>query len=261
MWTAAGLGLAFAASVLTKLSALGLAPGFACALALLAWRERRGRWVAPVVAGALAAAVPIVPLLARQHDRVGSLAAARRRPQRRVRAGRRGGHHVSGFFSYLWQYVLPPTGSMTNFFGVEWLPKDFWTPMWVGKFGWFDYQFPPAVNHAAFALYVLIAVAALAALILRGRRDWALAVLFAIVAGGLCGAIAKAGYQLRVQGNTIFEQARYLMPLLALYAFAVALAVSLLRRRAELAVIGLLAGASAVHLLGAFILTVRRYYL
>jgi hypothetical protein len=170
------------------------------------------------------------------------------------------GSHVSGFFSYLWQYVLPPTGSMTNFFGVGWAPKDFWTPLWVGKFGWFDYQFPQTVNGLAFALYVLIAIVALVALI-RRRSDWALAALFAIVAGGLCGAIAKAGYQLRVQGNTIFEQARYLMPLLALYAFALALAVSLLRRRAELAAIGLLAGASALHLLGAFILTVRRYYL
>jgi hypothetical protein len=150
---------------------------------------------------------------------------------------------------------------MTEFFGGGWAPKDFWTPLWVGRFGWFDYSFSTTVSAAAFWAYALIGVAALVALVLHWRREWALVAVFAIVAGGLCGAIAKAGYQLRAQGHTIFEQARYLMPLLALYAFALALAVSLLRRRAEVAVLGVLAGVSALHLVAAFILTVRRYYL
>ena len=221
VWTAVGLGLAFAASVLTKLSALGLAPGFACALALLAWRERRGRWVAPVVAGALAAAVPIALYLI-----VNTLVWDRSLLPGGVRSAAAGpavaaGSHVSGFFSYLWQYVLPPTGSMTNFFGVGWLPKDFWTPMWVGKFGWFDYQFPAAVNHAAFALLRASSRSP------RWPRSSS--------GGGATGRsrccsrsspAACAGRSRRpatscgVQGNTIFEQARYLMPLLALYAFA-----------------------------------------
>jgi hypothetical protein len=171
------------------------------------------------------------------------------------------GAHVSGFASYVWQYFLPRTGSMTDFFNSGWLPKDFWTPLWVGRFGWFDYEFPHRANSAAFALYVAIAVAAVAALVLRHRRAWMLVLVFGCLAMGLVGAIARAGYQLRAQGHMIFEQARYLMPLLAIYAAAIALAVSLLRRRAEVVALGLLASAAALNLLGAFILTVRRYYL
>ena len=165
------------------------------------------------------------------------------------------------FWAYLWQYVLPPVGSMTDFFHVGWTPKDFWTPLWVGRFGWFDYQFPDRVNDAAFVFYVVVAVAALAAILLHRRREWPLWLLFTATAAGLAGTIARAGYPLRASGNPIFEQARYLMPLLALYALAFALAASLLKRRAEVAVLSLLVAVSSLHLLGAFILTVRRYYL
>jgi hypothetical protein len=49
--------------------------------------------------------------------------------------------------------------------------------------------------------------------------------------------------------------------LLGLYALALGLAFSLLRRRALVAVTSLAVALSALHLLGAFILTVRRYYL
>ncbi len=168
---------------------------------------------------------------------------------------------VSGFWTYLWQYLLPPVGSMTDFFHVAWTPRDFWTPLWVGKFGWFDYEFPHAVNTVAFVVYVVVAVAALAAILRRRRREWPLWLLFTLTAGGLAGAIAKAGYPLRSQGHFIFEQARYFMPLLALYAAALALAASLLRRRAEPAVLSVLVAVSSAQLLGAFILTVRRYYL
>ena len=42
---------------------------------------------------------------------------------------------------------------MTDFFHVGWTPKDFWTPLFVGRFGWFDYGFPPNVNNFAFVVY------------------------------------------------------------------------------------------------------------
>jgi 4-amino-4-deoxy-L-arabinose transferase-like glycosyltransferase len=264
VWSATGIGLAFAASVLVKLSALGLAVGFALGLALLAWRRRRGRWKAPVLAGVAAGAVPLA-LYALLNSLVwdrplvpGGVSAAATGP-----AGPAGpsGQAVSGFWTYLWQYLLPPVGSMTNFFHLAWLPRDFWTPLWVGKFGWFDYEFPHTVNTIAFVFYVVVAIAALAAILLHRRREWLLWLLFTLTAAGLAGAIAKAGYPLRSHGHFIFEQARYFMPLLALYALALALAASLLRRRAELAVLSLLVAVSSAQLLGAFILTVRRYYL
>jgi len=259
--TATGMGLVAAASVLTKLSALGLAVGFALGLALMVWRQRHGAWRKPALAGVAAAALPLalyalVNTLVWDRSLVpGGVADAAGGPAARP------GQVVSGFPAYLWQYVLPPVRSMTDFFHVGWTPKDFWTPLWVGKFGWYDYQFPDRVNTAAFVLYVVVAIAALAAILLHRRREWPLWLLFTATAAGLAGTIARAGYPLRSTGNPIFEQARYLMPLLALYALALALAVSLLRRRAELVVLSLLVAVSSAHLLGAFILTVRRYYL
>jgi hypothetical protein len=259
--SAVAIGLVVAASVLTKLAALGLAVGLVLGLALLVRRQRDDRRRAPALAGVAAAAVPLglytlINTLVWGRSLVpGGVADAASAPTARPAEA------VSGFWAYLWQYVLPPVGSMTDFFHVGWTPKDFWTPLWVGKFGWFDYQFPDRVNTLAFWFYAVVAVAALAAILLHRRREWSLWLLLTATAAGLAVAIARAGYPLRSTGNPIFEQARYLMPLLALYALALALAASLLRRRAAVAVLSLLVAVSSLHLLGAFILTVRRYYL
>jgi hypothetical protein len=172
------------------------------------------------------------------------------------------GEQASGFITYLWQYFLPKLGGMTDFFGAGWAPKDFWTPLWVGRFGWYDYQFPPLVNKAAFVIYAVIAVAAVVALVPRIRRQWLPLLVFALLAGGLVGAMARAGYPLRASGIQIFEQARYLMPLLTLYALALALAASLLRRhRLVAAALALFLVGSQLHLLAAWELTIQRYYL
>ena len=46
----------------------------------------------------------------------------------------------------MWQYSFPKLGGMTDFFGVTWTVQDLWVPLWVGNFGWYDYQFPTFVN-------------------------------------------------------------------------------------------------------------------
>ena len=95
---------------------------------------------------------------------------------------------------------------MTDFFRVGWTPKDFWTPLFVGRLGWMDYQFPQAVNTIAFVLYSVVAIAALVALVPRLRREWILWAIFAGLTAGLVVAIARAGYPLRAGGNYLFEQ-------------------------------------------------------
>jgi hypothetical protein len=107
----------------------------------------------------------------------------------------------------------------------------------------------------------VVAVAALVALVPRIRRDALIVVVFAVLTAGVLLAIARVGYPLRASGNFLFEQARYLLPLLGLYAFALGLAFSLLRGRALVAVTSVAVALSSVHLLAAFVLTVRRYYL
>ena len=68
--------------------------------------------------------------------------------------------------------MLPRAGSMTDFFHVGWTPKDFWTPLFVGRFGWFDYQLPAHRQQLiAFVLYAVVAVAAVVALVPRLRRE------------------------------------------------------------------------------------------
>jgi hypothetical protein len=259
---AVAIGLVLALSGLTKISALGFLPGTVLGVALLLWRRApAGGWFRPALAAALAAGVPV--LVYTLVNRIvwgrgiipGGIGAAARGP-----SGRKS-EHASNFLTYLWEYVLPPVGSMTDFFRVGWTPKDFWTPLFVGRFGWFDYQFPNAVNSVAFVVYSVVAVAALVALVPRLRREWILWAIFSALSAGLVVAIARAGYPLRAGGNYLFEQTRYFLPLIGLYVLSLGLAFSLLRGRALAVVTSVVVGVSSVHLVAAFVLTVRRYYL
>ena len=258
---AAGIGLVAALAGLIKLAGLGLVPGAALAVVLLLWKNAPAGRLRPALAAAAGFGIPALIYLVLMGlvwnlpivpNAVGDAAAA---PTGRGTAG------ASKFATYVWQYFLPRTGGMTDFFHVGWTPKDFWTPLFVGRFGWFDYGFPPNVNNFAFVVFAVVAVAALVALVPRIRRDALIVVVFAVLTAGVLLAIARVGYPLRASGNFLFEQARYLLPLLGLYAFALGLAFSLLRGRALVAVASVAVALSSVHLLAAFVLTVRRYYL
>jgi hypothetical protein len=258
---AAAIGVTVAFAGVVKLSGLGLAPGAALGVALLLWRNAPDGWLRPALAALAGVAIPLAvyalletvvwhyPLLP---GTVGEVASS---------PSPTGVKGTSGFASYLWEYVLPRVGSMTDFFHVRWTPKDFWTPLFVGRFGWFDYGFSSTINNVAFVFYAVIAIAALAALIPRLRRDWLLVVVYLALAAGLAVAIARVGYPLRASGNFLFEQARYVLPLIGLYALALALAFSWLRGRALVAVTSIAVGLASMHLLAAFVLTIRRYYL
>ena len=106
-----------------------------------------------------------------------------------------------------------------------------------------------------------MAIAALVALVPRLRREWILWAIFAGLTAGVAIAIARAGYPLRAGGNYLFEQTRYFLPLIGLYAISLGLAFSLLRGRALAVLTSVVVGVSSVHLLAAFVLTARRYYL
>ena len=260
--SAAGIGLVVAASVLTKLSALGLVVGLVLGLALLVWRQRHGRWRAPALAGVAAAAVPLglyalINTLVWDRSLIpGGVADAACGPTAPPQEA------VSGFWAYLWQYVLPPVGSMTDFFHVGWTPKDFWTPLWVGKFGWFDYQFPDRVNDGRLRPLRRrrgrraggdppappARVAAVAAVHRDGRRagrdDRARRLSAALDgqpdlrAGALPDAAARA-LRARLRAGRLAAQAA----------------------RGDRRAVAARRGVVSMHLLGAFILTVRRYYL
>ena len=264
-WLAAALGLAMVAAPLVQIRGLGLAPGWAVGVLALLWlRSAPGTRLRNALAVALPAAIPLVlyevvnvliwdrPLIP------GGVSAA-------AGAGAPAGRDVTGFPTFVWQYFFPKLGGMTDFFGVTWTVQDLWVPMWVGKFGWYDYQFPTFANRLALLAYLVIGAAALAALVVQLRRRggnvrW-LTLVYALLAAGLVYAIARVAYPMRADGGRIFEQARYVMPLISLYALALALAFSWLKGRAAPIVVGTFTAVCMVQLLWAFELTVVRYYL
>jgi hypothetical protein len=152
---------------------------------------------------------------------------------------------------------------MQDYFHAAWTPKDLWVPIWVGRFGWSDYQFPTLLNRGALVVYAVIAVAALVVLVrcLRSRPELRAPVaIFALLGLGLVVLVARVGYPLRVSGSGVFEQGRYYMPLIPLYALVLVLAAQILsERRARLALAAFLA-VTVLHFGGALGLTAKRYY-
>lgn len=268
---AGALGAAVAVGVLTKLTFVGLIPGAAAGMALAAWRDRNGSW--PALSRALAvavgiAAVPIAAYLvlnvtvwhrpALGSSVIGSIAQGQTTPGHAPG----GAGTFRGFLSYLWQFYLPPLPSMFHYFTG--LPlKHFWVHGFIGRFGWLDYGFPDAVY--AVGTWLLVAIAALAAAGLWRARAALRARLpelaaYVLVVLGLVVVIARAGWHARVNGDPPFEQARYLLPLLALYGAIVALAARSAGRRWGPVLGAALVGLAFAHDVFAQLVTFGRYY-
>jgi hypothetical protein len=261
---AAAVGLLLMLGVLVKTQVLAFAPGVALALAIAAWRERpaapwralgagAGAAVAPLaVYGLLGATVWDRPLF----DRVSSVTSG-------AAAGAPREWHLSEQLSYLWQLYLPRTPNLDELIpGVP--PYDMWFEGLVGRFGWLDYGFPAWVYPVAAAIWVVVAALAGAGLWHRRaslRRRLPELAVFAAMAVGLAVAVGTAAYQSFVNtGGEVFVQARYLLPLLPLYALFPALAVGALGPRRAPVVAVLLIGGVLAHGLFAQLQTVVRFY-
>jgi hypothetical protein len=117
-------------------------------------------------------------------------------------------------------------------------------------------------NDGRWLLYALLALALAGLVRLRGgiRPLLPIFVCFAVMAVGLLGAIGYAGIRYRLSNGYPFEQARYLFPLLPLYATFVVLAARGLPRRWAPSLGGLLVVLAMTHGLFAETLTISRYY-
>jgi hypothetical protein len=259
----AAIGAAVALGLLTKLTFLGLVPGAALGVLLLARRDRSWRpaGLAALVAGAPALAYVVVnrlvwdrPLLA---GGTGVPAPASGGPAPSL-------DPVAGL-SYMWQLYLPRLPFMSDQFeGPNPMPN-LWVHGIVGRFGWLDAFWPEVVYTAA--RWVLVGVVVLAAVeiaraarrgAMRGR--WVELATYAAVLGGLLVLIGWAGYRARVTGAPGFEQARYLLPLLPLYGAAVALAARFWGPRLGPAVGALLVALALSHVVLAQLLVVSRFH-
>ena len=262
------LGAAVAAGALAKLTFLGLVPGIVLGVGLLATgRGKAGRRWPAVCATAVAGAAPLIAyaiVSAKMWSRPvlsGTVGDVVKVPGARV--GARGDQISTSYrLSYLWQLYLPRLPFMRKLFDY-FPPYETWLKGGVGRFGWLDFGFPAFVYQAAATVY--IGLAGLAGYAVGSMRvalksHWREAVTYGVMAGGLLAEIAFAGLDYRQRTGYIFEQARYLLPLLSLYAAIVVLALRAFPVRIGSKVgVGLVLLAMA-HSVFAQLLTISRYY-
>jgi 4-amino-4-deoxy-L-arabinose transferase-like glycosyltransferase len=260
--TGALLGAFLGAGLVTKLTMLAFVPAVLVAVALLVRRGFSSDRRAALQGSALALGLGFGPLA------VYAL-LSRFVWRRSTVAGGVGsvpgtfGRHFNTLeeLSHIWQLYLPHL----------WMRPQFtYLPLWktwfkglVGRFGWLDYELPEWVFPVALVLTIAAIVLALALLVRRRQAVRARAGelgVYALVIVGLCGEIGVQSYRAWIQNGEVFEQPRYALPLLALYAGVVALALRALPRRwgpvAAVAFVVLAFG----HDLYAQMVTVARYY-
>jgi 4-amino-4-deoxy-L-arabinose transferase-like glycosyltransferase len=239
---AAACGAVLGAGVLIKTQLLAFAPAVALAFVLArapwrAWAAGASAATLPLALyGALGATVWSRPVL----DRVGVLGGD---------SGRSG--TLTNQLSYAWQEYLPRLPGMADLVpGIQ--PYSLWFKGLVGRFGWLDYGFPEWAYLIALVIVGATTVAA-GRCLWRERRERAreLAVL-GLAALGLMGAVATVSYH----AVPPFDQGRYLLPLLPLFALIPALAVRTAGRTAG----ALLLVAALGFSVFAQLVTIARYY-
>jgi hypothetical protein len=222
------LGGLIAAGLVTKLNFVGLAPGAAFGLALLARREARTigvsayyRLLAPALAiavspGVLYGLINLFshhPLFGLVSGEAAGLASA--------------GHTISGGFDYIWQFYLPRLPWMHNDFNGVSTTRQIWFRDTIGLYGWGDTTFPEWVYNLALIPIGAIVVLCLRTLIasravLRARLAELLS--YAVMTLGLLVLIGVSGYLSYPAAAAEFTDARYLLPLVGLWGAILALA-------------------------------------
>jgi 4-amino-4-deoxy-L-arabinose transferase-like glycosyltransferase len=260
---AAGLGLVLALGMLTKAVMIGLIPIAVWALLWGAARLRDDlRAVGRRIGAATAAfAAPMGTYLVLAHTvwHRGLYTGA----SGFVSAPGVGGQPFSWtkYLSFTWQLAMPRLPSMTDLLPGTPIRDTFLYGL-LGRFGWLDYGFSDRVDHIG--QYVVEALGLLAIVFVATHwrtalRRWPELLGYLGTVAAIFAVVGIASYRARLNGGTTFEQARYLLPLLALYGLAVGAAVSALGRWGRV-----LAACLIVLVLGhdlfSQLITLQRYY-
>jgi 4-amino-4-deoxy-L-arabinose transferase-like glycosyltransferase len=260
------LGAFLGLGLVTKFTMLGFLPAVALALALglrRAWPARR----APALRGAawavgLAAAPALLYLaldrLVWRHGLIptstGSVPAGPGAPAK---------FNLREELAHIWQLFLPHLWMRPQF---TYLPLwQTWFKGFTGRFGWLDYVFPWWFYRIALAVCLLAGLLAAGELVRRRsalRRRLGELSVYALALLGLCVEVGVQSYREWVQSGGFghFEQARYLLPLLCLYAAIAALAVRFGGRRWGPVLGVALVTLALAHDLFAQAITISRYY-
>ena len=271
----AWIGALAAVGLIGKINMLGVLPGIGIGLLVLVGRslpaERREAVRGAVLATGIVAAVAVVYMALNSivWDRglffgsggghpLGSAVGA----VGRVDPAHTPARTIGDALSYGWQFYLPRLPFMQSLF-FEFPLRHIWFDGFIGNFGWLDYRLPAAIYNVALAIAAVIGVLAgrelyLRRQVLRGRIG-ELATYVAMTLGLLI-LVNGNGFAVRADGSVGFEQARYLFPLLALYAAIMALAARGAGRRYGPAVGVLLVTLAIAHTALAMVVTLTRYY-
>jgi 4-amino-4-deoxy-L-arabinose transferase-like glycosyltransferase len=255
-----------ALAVLTKGTGYALVPGVALVVGLSAWRARAGRRPTALVAGAsaLALAVPVGVwlVLARSLDR----AAVNEVPG----TGGGGGAAAAGggsppgvnLIDYLWQFYLPKLPFQGNVPAIDRLPAfDVWIKTGWAAFGWLEVRFPDPVYGVLGAVTVLFLAGAVALLVRRRRsEDLAPVAFFVVTALALLAGLHWIEFKSISTEGVVFNQGRYLLPLLPLLGAAAAASLALLPTRWRMHATGFLIGAAFVLQVFSLALIAQRFY-
>jgi 4-amino-4-deoxy-L-arabinose transferase-like glycosyltransferase len=253
------IGLALAAGFLSKLAMAAIVPGAVLSVLLLAWRWRAWRPILTFGAGAGAPVLVYMLLNRFLWDRPALLGGGA--PASNAVSPPKS--NLPEMFSFVWQSYLPRLPFMRDQFDYDFPLWDRYFVGWVGRFGWGDYQFPLWVSQVTLGILVVLLVAAIVFAFGRRREllaRWPEGLSYAAIAGGLLFLLAYTGYGWKRDTGTDFEQGRYLLPLLALYAGLVAAGLRGLGDRIGPVVAGGLVTLAIAHSMWAQILTVVRFY-
>lgn len=260
---ALGMALFTVAGLLTKPLFLALVPAIALTLLLSCLRERG----APLRDAAIAGSVIVLAMFLYVVLVAGPLDHPYFANAQNVATTASGSGAVSTSIgreaSFVVQQFLPRPPFLTDF--VPGFPlRDVWVAGLVGVFGWVDYRFPP--GYQDLGMLVLVGLLALSILALVRQRAGVVRAFpgIAVCLVALAGVLTVVGvtdYQASITDGARFQQARYLLPLLALYGGLFALGSKAIGERlTRLALPWVLAGV-AFHTFAALILTADRYYL
>jgi 4-amino-4-deoxy-L-arabinose transferase-like glycosyltransferase len=218
-------GAAIAIGLTTKLNFIGLVPGAILGLVVLAVRARgagRARAYRSLGLGLLSAAsLPgtyVAVNLLTGRDAYGTLS-------RNLTSTT--GRSLTSELSYIWQFYLPRLPGMHSYFPGIFTPVKFWINGFVGLYGWVDTVFPAWVYRIALIPVGILTILFVAGLLanrasLRGRISELC--VYGVMGIGLAALVGASDYLEYPLSTGSYVQPRYLLPLLALYGVALAVA-------------------------------------
>lgn len=171
---------------------------------------------------------------------------------------------LTGFWSYLWQFYLPPLPGMSDSIGTGWDVENVYLNRFFGTFVQFEVGFPQdLLDGIRLAVWLGLALVVVSAWrhrrALAERRD-VVAVLLVALALSVLALHAAAFRSLLVNPADPVITGRYLLMLIPLFGIGVATAMAALPGRLRALTTGGLLGVMFLLQLSAFGLVMARFY-